>query len=66
MEVISTVFDSVIGIAIGLLMIKFANQIAAFVSSVIGNSIIRDTNNPWVYKVLGFLLMIVSFIKFFI
>lgn len=65
MEVISTIFDSIIGIIIGLLIIKFADKIADWMGSIVGNSIIRDTNNPWVYKILGFLLAIVSFIQFF-
>lgn len=66
MEVISTIFDSIIGIIIGLLMIKFADKIAEWMGSVVGNSIIRDTNNPWVYKILGLMLAIACFVQFFI
>ena len=66
METLNTIIDSIIGIVIGLLVIKYADKIASSLGSIVGTSIIRDTNNPWVFKTLGALLIIVSFIGFFL
>ena len=66
MEVIHTILGSIIGIAIGLIMITFADKIADIIGSHVGTSIVRDTNNPWTYKILGSLLVVASFIGFFI
>ena len=47
-------------------MITFADKIADIIGSHVGTSIVRDTNNPWTYKILGSLLVVASFIGFFI
>ena len=66
MEVISAIFDSIIGVVIGLMMIKFADKIAEWMGSVVGNSIIRDTNNPYTYKILGGILILYSIVALFL
>ena len=65
-EVISIIFSSLVGVIIGLIMIKFADKIAEWMGSIVGNSIIRDTNNPFTYKILGGILILYSIVTLFL
>lgn len=66
MDVVTLIVNSLIGVAIGLALIIFSDLIADFVGRIVGNSIIRDTNNPWTYKILGSIAIAYSILRLFL
>jgi hypothetical protein len=53
MIVITTLADTLIGTLAGIALVKFSDPIAAYVKDTLGNSILQDVGNPWIYKILG-------------
>ena len=59
-------FDSLLGIISGLLLIRYAEIVAKYVSDFVGTSIFRDVDNPWTYKIVGGLMIIAAIVSLFL
>ena len=49
-------------IIVGLLLIVYARPIAAIVGRSVGTSLVRDADNPFVYQIIGVVMIITSII----
>lgn len=56
------VIDAIIGIVLGIVLLKWSNQIAGLLEHYVGTNIIRDIGNPFVIKILGVVSIVGSIV----
>jgi hypothetical protein len=49
-------------IGVGILLIIFNRQTATFMGRYVGTSLLRDADNPLVYRIIGVIMIITSII----
>lgn len=54
--------ENIIGVIVGLAVIKYSNEIAGWLGDFVGTNIFRDLDNPFVIKIVGFVIVVLNLV----
>ncbi|MBA3757910.1 hypothetical protein H0X09_03565 [Candidatus Saccharibacteria bacterium] len=54
---VMSLMESLLGIAVGFALIKWSHEVVRWLGQYAGTGIIRDLDNPYVIKIVGFVVI---------